>query len=381
MPAYAPSSQRVNAAPMAWLRTGCAIAWLACAAPAQAAEPKLDVEELLPVAPWAGALRERLQLVDLRSGGRIGVWVHRIEGGDTMSFRGGERWYLASGVKVPVAIAVLREVAAGRLSFGAPVTLQQADFIEGTGPTKRLAAGSRVKLSFLLEQMIIESDDTAADALIRTIGTPRIDAVVAELMPGTAFTVTSLADVRRRIYAKLDERAYGLRNDQLLALRNQRNDSARLAALAKMLGTSVSQFKLSLDEAYDAYYRSGLNSASLIDYGRLLIALQQGRALPEAHTDYLLALMTRVRTGDRRLKARFPAGVVFAHKTGTQQRRYCDLGIATVAARDPVEHVIVEACVEDSGNLAASENVLREIGAAVGAAGVLGGRTPAFRQP
>src|SRR5690606_6216326 len=109
-----------------------------------------------------------------------------------------------------------------------------------------------------------------------------------------------------------------------------------------------------------------------VDFGRMLAALVEGRALGRRETDYLLALMARVQTGHRRVRAGLPAGSRFEHKTGTQHRRTCDLGIATVPAahrdRAPAR-VVIAACVRDVGT-AAGERALRDVGAAVTASGV-----------
>lgn len=52
-----------------------------------------------------------------------------------MSLRASERWYLASTVKVPVAIAVLRGIDAAQFTLDTPVTLRTADYVDGAGGT------------------------------------------------------------------------------------------------------------------------------------------------------------------------------------------------------------------------------------------------------
>jgi len=111
--------------------------------------------------------------------------------------------------------------------------------------------------------------------------------------------------------------------------------------------------------------------STLRNFGHMLAALGEGLALGPDSTAWLTGVMTRVRTGDRRIKAALPAGVGFAHKTGTQHRRYCDLGIASVQVRGRTEQVVIAACARGSASLAAGERALRDVGAAVTASEVL----------
>ena len=220
--------------------------------------------------------------------------------------------------------------------------------------------------------MIVYSDNTASDVLMRAVGLERVNGVAAELLTSGKLVITSLAEVRRRTYATVDPRAASLTSTQLMELRQIRNPEERVTTLAKMLGVSRKDFRQAdLDGAFDAYYASGLNSAPLSDYGHMLIALADGLALAPHTTAYLLDLMTRVRTGDQRIKAKLPPGSRFAHKTGTQHRRVCDLGIVTSTAAHEEERVVIAACAKDVESQSSSERALREVASAVTASGVL----------
>ena len=69
-------------------------------------------------------------------------------------------------------------------------------------------------------------------------------------------------------------------------------------------------------------------------------------------------------------------GVRFAHKTGTQHQRFCDLGIASVRVGAREEQVVIAACARGSASLAAGERALRDVGAAVTASGLLNMASP-----
>ncbi len=352
-----------------------AIAFALLAAPTAAAPPRAQPPPTQPVQVpgWTLKLQSALEAVDARHAGDIGVYVRHLGRDESFSYRADEPWYLASGIKVPVAIAVLRAVARGELALDTRIELRAEDFVDGAGATNHHRAGSRLRLDWLLEQMIVHSDNTASDVLIRSVGIEAVNAVAAELTDTAGLRITTLADVRRLAYGELHPSAARLRSADLLALKRSGTGQARVDKLVQLLQIPPRELRQpSLDRAFEAYYASEVNSASLVDFGRMLAALAEGRALDMPETSYLLDLMARVQTGQRRIRAGLPPDARFAHKTGTQHRRTCDLGIATVPAAGtstPPARVVIAACARGTG-MAAGERALRGIGAAVTASGV-----------
>jgi len=350
--------------------------WRLSAAPPALPTPQVQA---LNVPAWTLSLQKRLEAADARFAGDIGVYVHHLDRNESYSFHGEEPWYLASGVKVPVAIAVMRAIERGELSLQTRLTLRETDFVDGAGGTNAHPAGTRLPVSYLLEQMIVYSDNTASDLLIRGVGIARVNAVASELIAVRGVQITSLADVRRRAYGMLHPAAAGLKSSDLLALQRSGAGPARVRKLAQLLAVEPAEFLLpDMDSAFEAYYATHANSASLVDYGRMLASLSDGLALGPDGTRYLLDLMTRVQTGQQRIRAGLPAQARFAHKTGTQYRRTCDLGIvtmpptATARAQSPrprAARVVIAACARGAST-AASERALRDVGAAVTASGV-----------
>lgn len=356
---------------MSCLRPGL-LAALLCASPwLRAAEADPD---------WARDLRQRLERIDADFAGDIGVYVHEVEGGRSLSFRGDESWYLASGVKVPVAIAVMRSIEAGELALDDTVDLRDDDYVDGAGQTNLHPPGTALRIDYLLDQMLVYSDNTASDMLIRTVGLERVNRIAQELV-SQQVGITTLADVRRRTYGAFHVQASRLRGRDLLALKQAGDERARLALLAKLIDVPPGELAPgTLDGAFDAYYATHINAAPLADYAHMLSALVLGHALDPASTAYLLGAMERVQTGQKRLRAGLPRDVVFAHKTGTQHRRACDFGIVTVAPGSATDerHVVIAACTRGDASLTRSERALREIGTALTRSGALRGATPAI---
>lgn len=324
----------------------------------------------LAAAGWTQTLEESIAAIDAAYPGELGVYVEDLGSGESMSFRAEESWYLASGVKVPIAIAVMRGVERGDFTLTTKIRLQESDYVDGAGGTNWHPPGTLLSIRYLLEQMLIHSDNTASDMLIRTVGLDRVNAVAIELVPQGFGTITTLADVRRHAYSAFHRSAFALSGKDFFALKKAKSDGGRRAVLAQLLDVAPTEFAAdSVDSAFAAYYTTTLNAAPLSAYGQMLRGLAEGNALGPDATAYLLGVMRRVETGERRLKAGFEPGVRFAHKTGTQHSRACDFGIATTA--DDRTRVIIAACSRGNASLTNAEEALRAVGAAVQRSGVL----------
>lgn len=313
-----------------------------------------------------------LAAVEAKSSAKIGVYVRDLDSGTSASYQGSERWYIASMVKVPVAIAVLRGVERGQYKLGTRLTLRAGDYLDGAGRTNSQSVGTALSIRYLLEQMMKYSDNTATDMLIDLVGVANVNQLVQAAVPGGFTRITSLSDVRRLIYGNLVINAQALTGLEMISLNRERVDAERLQLLSRLVGTPVEQFLVpTLGLAYKHYYDSGVNSAQLDAYGDLLSQLVNGKLLNSKYTDYLIALMERTATGANRLKAGLPSGVRLAHKTGTQRRRTCDAGLARLSAGALERRVIVVACTRDEQSLAQAETALMQVGLAICRSGLL----------
>ncbi len=307
----------------------------------------------------ATPLESRLAGLEANFPGELGVHVRELGSGQTRGWRDEEPWYLASLVKVPVAIELMARVESGALSLDDRLTLAESDYVDGAGPTNWAPPGTRLSLEALLEAMLTVSDNTATDMLIRRLGPAAINARARALVPEGLGPITTLVDVRRQVYAQLHHQAFALGGLDFIELHKRDADPARLDWLSRRLGVPRSAWRLpSLDAAFDAYYAGALNSGRLDAFAELLAALAEGRALDPEATERLLDVMARTRSGERRLKAGFGPAIAFAHKTGTQRRRACDAGIADTGE----QRLVVVACVRGVAEVALAERALRDVG-------------------
>lgn len=328
----------------------------------------------------------RLQAIEEIFGGELGVYVQNLTSGEAYSWRADGPWYWASLVKVPVAAQVLAERQAGTLSLDERLTLSRSDFVDGAGPTNWHDPGTPISIRYLMEQMITVSDNTASDILIDRVGLEAVNERTRRMIaasggdPSEVGPITKLVGVRQGVYGQLHPGARSLGGMDFIALR-QHPVSQRGQALARTLGVSTATFtQPDYDRAFDAYEATGENVGTLSAFGDLLASLHpvnQGRAMDDLdaeHRQVLLDVMRRTSSGKQRLKAGMGEGISFAHKTGTQQRRSCDAGIAERANvdSDTVGAWVIVTCTRGPAALSAHERAMASVGEALRYSGALG---------
>lgn len=303
-----------------------------------------------------------LARIDGEMPGRFGVYVKWLDDGLEVSHRADRAWYLASTIKVPLAVVVLQRVEAGELSLDQELVLAEADFVDGSGELLYADPGTRYTVDELLRNSIQDSDSTATDMLIRLLGEKSLNEHVSELVgAGELGPITTILQVRYDAYGEIHADVSRLNNMDLIALRNAGTYPQRYAALLDKLGVASDGVQAgSVPEAFQRYYQSGLNSGSLSAMGALLERLVDGELLNPENTERLLVYMRNVTTGNRRIKAGLPQNAVFAHKTGTQVDRACNVGILNPQSR--AEAVVVAACAEDFGELREAEKAFERLG-------------------
>ncbi len=223
----------------------------------------------------------------------VGVSVLHLESGRAASHRGTEPFQMASVFKVPVAIAVLDAVEKGALRLDQEVEIREADRREFGPLWDEWKPGMRVSVARMVDVMLVDSDNTAADKLISLLGAP--SAVEKVLV------AKGVAGVR----ISLDERGMG-------------------EAMKKDLA---------------AFEHGAQNGASPDTTAALLSRLYRGEILSKASTERVLDAMRRCATSARRFRAGLPSGAVVFDKTGTARTSSNDVGV--VALPDGTHVVLV----------------------------------------
>ncbi len=285
-----------------------------------------------PRDPGLDRLQTAIASLEPSSGGLVGVAAVHLETGRAIYFRRGERFPMASTFKVPVAVQVLSRVDRREVRLDSMVTLQPTDLHPGSGTLTHLFDKPGVALSVrnLLELMLLISDNTAADLMLRTAGGPAaVDARLAAL---------GVQGVR------VDRPTSLLIADWLgvegLPPSGEVTTEAFRAAAQR---DTTAAHRKAANEAFDRDPRDTATPEGMAD---LLQKIWRGQALSPASTQLLLDIMSRCETGKNRLRGMLPPGTVVMDKTGSIGGTVNDVGILTLP--QDAGHVVIAVFIKES---------------------------------
>ncbi|OPY10691.1 class A beta-lactamase [Syntrophus buswellii] len=277
---------------------------------AAAMQPQLQERSKSTAAPRPGPEPERAQLrleqevkrLAALAGGTVGVSALHIESGRSFSFNGGERFPMASVYKIPIAVQLLRRVDRGEVRLNSTVTLRSGDIHPGSGRLIKTFKKKDESYSVreLLELMLLISDNTASDAILKLAGGPAaVTAAMKSLgiqeMDVSRPTLNMLADWRGISDLPSPE-----------AFQLQKYNRLRDSVPADTLKRAQSRF-----------HTDRRDTASPDAMTSLLAMVYDGTALQPETTSVLLGIMERCQTGNSRIKDLIPPGMKVANKTGT----------------------------------------------------------------
>ena len=318
----------------------------------------LQPSEIFLPAPWAPQMQETVDEILQSYDGKLFLYVSDPWRGYRFGYRADEPAYLASGVKVAFMIEVYRQREMGELSLDEDVSYTDADIRDGAPRINRLKPGTRVKVGKLLDWMMRSSDNAASDMLARRVGLTRVrEGLEAHGIFG--FTpLTYLIDVRRGVYREMNVLADDLTPRQVRNIRWTPIWEPQLRKLEASLGQVPGSFtREALWAAYERFYATKVNAAPMASVGLLFEKLCRGEIVNRAASKEMLQLMAAARTSRHRIMGMLPSGTRVSHKTGSQFRRICDLGVVTLSDGHPL---VISACAE-SGDVNGSEVVMARL--------------------
>jgi len=262
-------------------------------------------------------LGSEIERVSGVAGGVVGASAIHLETGRRVSFHGDEPFPMASTFKIPIAAQLLHYVDLGEVKLGQMVELHQADLHPGSGTLSDLFNKPGVSLSVrnLLELMLLISDNSATDILMRMAGGPE---AVTLRMRELGITGISVNRPTARLIA--DWRG-------VKSLPPEKEWSLEMWQKLLEAVPEVARKKAAQDFDRDP------RDTSTPDAMTTLLA-RIWRKDPEImkpdSADLLLDIMRRCQTGETRLKGILPEGTEVAHKTGSIGGTTNDVGIVTL---------------------------------------------------
>jgi beta-lactamase class A len=282
------------------------------------------------------------------AGGTVGVSAIQIESGRRIALNSSERFPMASTYKVPIAVQLLTRVDQGEITLDQMIELRPRDLHPGSGTLTNLLNKPGVALSVrnLLELMLLLSDNSATDVLLRLAGGP--EAVTAYIR---ALNIQDMEINRPTINLIADCTGYALPPEDewtpelLKKLYNQTTPESRKAAARK----------------FEADPRDTSTPEAMV---MLLERIYRGDLLTRESGALLLDMMERCQTGEARLKGILPSETIVAHKTGTIGGITNDVGIITLP--NDAGHVAIAVFVKSSEKgIPDRERAIAQIGRAV----------------
>lgn len=247
-------------------------------------------------------LDKGIDAIETRSKGRLGVALLDLKDRKLWSHRGSETFPMQSVFKLPLAVAVLQQVEAGKFKLDQPITVTRKDFSLFHSPLVKAFKGERndYPLSELIRLAAGESDNTAADLLMREIGGPQ---VVTRMLRDGGIQSMSIDRYERQFQPEI----YGLPGFGW----DQEVDEPAFRAKLKALKPRyrIASLAKALTDKRDA--------ATPEASAEFLEALARGNWLRDpAHNAFLMKIITETKIGADRIKAGLPAGSSLAHRTG-----------------------------------------------------------------
>lgn len=245
------------------------------------------------------AVRAAIARADAATGGQVHLAAEHLESGRRIGVRADGPVLMASVVKLPLALRILRMAERGEIDLDRRIHVGPTEFGPGHSPLReRLpAGGGEVTVRDLVRAAVSESDNTAADLLLRLGGGPA--AVTADLRAMGAASIRV-----DRSYREMVAHNLGMGRVRVSWTLASFDSAARAVPAARR-------------QAAEALFASDpANGATPADLRDLLRRLWRGEILGAAGRDELLRIMTDSRNPDTRVVAGVP-GASVAHKTGT----------------------------------------------------------------
>ena len=263
-----------------------------------------------------GQLQNRITQIASRARGRVGVFAVIHETNEVVaSLNADSRFPMQSVYKLPISMAVMKQVAEGRIKLDQSVRITKQDYggLAGHSPIRdKYPNGTELTVNELIWFALSESDGTASDVLMRLAGGPQS---VQSFLDGLGIKDMIVLDTEKALI-----------DDTSLQYRNYSTPKAAV---------------------------------------ELLRALQEKRDVSASSQELLLQYMVQSTPGPRRLKGLLPPGTITAHKTGTSLTEKVitaatnDIGIITLPNG---RHLIIAVFISDSpADLVTRESVIARL--------------------
>ncbi len=231
-----------------------------------------------------------------------GVFMVDLDKGNYYSFNGDMVFSAASIIKVPVLIAFFQDVDAGKIRLDETMTMETIDIVDNSGEMQYSAPGTKYSALEVATNMIVTSDNTATNMIIRRLG--------------------GIDKVNQRF------KQWGL---QQTVLRDRLPDL------------------------------TGTNTTTPKEMTTLLTAVSQGQLISMASRDRAMFIMSQTET-DTLLPAAMGAGGQISHKTGDIKSMVGDTGIIDMPSG---KRYVITTLMKRLDNDSRAQDLIRQIASTI----------------
>jgi beta-lactamase class A len=280
--------------------------------------------------------------------GKAGIAIVSLRDGWEIGWNRNSLFPQQSCSKLWVAITTMDAVDRGKVSLDDKVTLGRSDLTLFHQPlrAKILGGGHTTTLGSLMFDAITESDNTANDKLMRSVGGPQaVRDMIARKGLGAIRFYNGERALQSKIAGLIWDPRYSI-GDAFFVARNALPMTRRKAA-----------FERYLSDPYDGASPHAVASA--------LAALRRGELLSPASTSRLLSIMGRTRTGGMRVRAALAPGWDWNHKTGTGQELNGRIGgindIGLLTAPDGTVYAMAIMTIPNNNSDGDAQRLMRDV--------------------
>jgi beta-lactamase class A len=263
--------------------------------------------------------------------GEVGVAARHIETGEDIYINGDTYFPMASVFKVPVFVEVMAQIKEGRFTLGDEINIQKTDQHLGSGYLSDLdAPGIKLSVRNLINLMMMISDNSATDILLTKVGAKNVNNRLRSYgLEKITVNRTCQHLIMEAIGMDYDKYKGLPLDDTVKALRRERQGNPE-----------------AFEQAAEKFSRVIKDQSSPKAMNRLLELIFKKEILDEESCDFIISVMLKCQTGERRLKGDLPRYVRIAHKTGTIGGTVNNVGI--IYLPDDLGHVAITVFTKDT---------------------------------
>lgn len=138
----------------------------------------------------------------------LGLFLQDTTSGSLLGINEREEFIPASLLKIPIMMATLKRVDRGEIQLTDSIELVADDLSDEAGTLYKKGAGAQLTVWELIKDMILASDNTAKNALVRQLSNEELNAVFAHVGIPNPFQADTYNAVTPRGYSRLFKSLY-----------------------------------------------------------------------------------------------------------------------------------------------------------------------------